>query len=227
MQRTTRAAVGTRVWPGLAVLAVGALLTAPACNIVAPVGYLLTGAEKVPRMYDLDRNRPTVVLVDDRVGRVPSRAARRQIGMSATDLLLTEGKMTQVIESQAALEVVERERFGKPMGIAEVGDAVGAEIVIYAQVDSFALEDGKTFAPSSAVRVKVVDAKAKTRLWPTGGVDDWYRLEVRLPTRQGSPPRSLGDRTKAEQDLAERVGRSIAYLFIRHEANPIDGKVNK
>lgn len=190
-----------------------------ACNIVGPAGYFLLGPEKIPAMYELDPDRPTVVFIDDRASKVPARTARTTIGKVAERALLDEKVVKEVISSEGLAAVVSRERFGQPMGIAEIGEAVGAKTVIYATIDEFTIStDGTTFAPRAVLRVKVVDTETKQRLWPRED-PGWYAMTVQVPERQGLAPRTAAEIQEAQQLLATRVGTALAKLFYKHEAH--------
>ena len=203
-----------------AMLAVaGPALVCGGCNIAGPAFYFLHGPDKVPAAFTLDKKASTVVFVDDRTNRIPSRATRELIGTTAEETLLSEGVVLDMVQSRKIQAVVARERFGRPMGIADVGRAVDARVVIYAWVDSFTLStDGQTFAPAASLRIKVIDVASGQRLFPTGEGDGWFPLSVAIPTQQGTAPSSSSERLQSEQDLARYVGRSLAEVFYEHEA---------
>ncbi|MBC7772391.1 MAG: hypothetical protein H7210_07850 [Pyrinomonadaceae bacterium] len=225
ISKTIRSVVARRLLPA-GVLAIG-LLCVSGCNIVAGAAYIVHGPEKVPKIYSLDPTKKTVVFVDDTVPVVKSRMQRVKIATTAEGLLLNEGKMEHLIASQDLLAIVERERFSKPMGSVEMGEAVGAEVVVYAQMLSFDLTaDQQSFMPSAQVRVKVMDVKTKKRLWPEG-VQEWYSLEVKSKEKQGGPPPTLSERDAEFMALAQRVGTSIAHIFVTHEANKQDGRIDQ
>lgn len=196
-------------------LALGAAWLAGGCNIVGPAVYFIGGPEKIPAVYTLPKDRTAVVFVDDRTNRIPSRATREIVGKTAEELLLENGAVKDMVQSRRVQTVIARERFGKPMGIAEVGKTLEAQTVIYCWVDDFSLSaDGQALLPSAALRVKVIDAESRERLFPPA--DDatgWHVLRVTPPPQQGALGASLAERNKAEQDLARWVGRAIAGLF--------------
>lgn len=204
----------------------GLVALAPAgCNIAGPASFLVLGPEKVPKVFDLDAEKRTVVFIDDRVP-YTNRTVRREIGRAADRALLDEAHIRTVISSQDALAMAERDRYSKPMSIAELGEAVNAEIVIFIVVDGFSLSpDGEAFKPAASARVKVMDVAQKKRVFPTG-VDEWYGLEVTAPPRNAAPPRSTGERAAEQRVFAERFGRSIAYMFVDHEPRPFDGRLD-
>jgi hypothetical protein len=188
-----------------------------ACNIVGPVGFLVAGEEKVPALYQLDKDRSVVVFVDDRASRVPEITARVLIGRTAEKALADQRLVREIISSEGVSAVVARERFGQPMGIADVGAAVGAQTVIYATIDEFTLSvDRTTFAPRAVARLKVVDTESRKRLWPTED-PGWHTVVVQLDERQGTVPTGPGDVGAAQRDLAARLGDAIAKVFYAHQ----------
>jgi hypothetical protein len=210
----------------LAGMALTSLACASGCNIIAGATYVLHGPPKTPRMYTLDPTKKTVIFVDDTVPVVKSRMQRVKIATTAEQLLLGEGKMEHMIASQDLLAIAERERFSKPMGIVEMGEAVGAEVVIYAQMLDFSLSsDNVSFKPTAHARIKVMDVTNKKRLWPEG-IQEWYTLDVTAKDRQDAPPPTLSERDVEFTALAKRVGTSLAYLFIEHVEQTQDGRID-
>lgn len=214
----------TRAIASCAACACAAILTS-GCNLVGPLGFLVGGEEKVAAMYTLPADKPAVVFVDDRSSVLPSRAVRTRVAQAAERALLDGGAVSKsdVVSSEAVAAQTGAERFARPLGIAEVGQAVGAKTVVYATVDRFALSpDGVQFAPTATLRVKVVDAEQKERLWPDEP-EEWQTLNVSTPVRQGQTPRNETDRARAEAELADRAGTAIGRLFVksaRRDANP-------
>jgi hypothetical protein len=196
---------------------VGLAALLPSCNIVAPAFYFVHGPEKAKKLYELDKKKTAVVFVDDRSNRVPRRATRIAIGEQAEQTLLKEKAVKDMVSAQSAIQAAGTDREEKPAAITEIGQAVKADIVIYATVDEFTLtRDGQTFAPSATVRVKVIDAAGGKRLWPesaTGQV-----VPVRLSPKTDDLPTSTAGRFAAEDELARQAGMEIAWLFIDHEA---------
>lgn len=205
------------------------LLAAPGglggCNILGPAMYFVHGPEKTDAAYKLNAEQPVVVFVDDSGSLVPDRTSRRRIGQTAEKAILEQTDVTRVISSDAALAVVSREKFGKPLGVSEVGEAVGAEVVIYALINGFSLSpDGVTYQPIASALVRVVDVKTKERIWPVG--DETARqVMVQSPERQGAAPASLGQRAEAERRLAAQLGEAIGKLFYKHESSPSQSRV--
>lgn len=205
-------------------LAVAALAALPGCNIAGPAYYFVRGPEKIRRAYTLDEKRPTLVFVDDRGSVLPDRMVRREIANVAQQRLLDEGVLEDVISFDSALSATGGDSFSRPMSIVEIGRAVGAEVVIYATMDRFALSsDGVTYEPTAAARVKVIDVAAGERDFPTG-MQESFPIGVTLNPRQGTAPTTSGERRAAQRDLAEQLGVNLANVFLDHHP-PDDSRV--
>jgi hypothetical protein len=206
-----------------AVLA-GAALMLGSCNIVAPIGYVIHGPEKIPAQYTLDPKKVTVVFIDDSAGSVlPSRAVRRKIGESAENTLLNEAKIEKMIASQDVMTVVDREKYSKQMTLVELGEAVGADVVIVATMLSYSLtQDNENYTPIASASVRVVDIKEKQQIWPVQ-LERSHVMEVKSPPRAAGGPISTADRNKLQLAFAERIGREVGYLFVAHTPVPEAG----
>lgn len=204
-----------------------ALVMMPSCNVVGGLVYAVHGPEKVPALFELDKTKKIVILIDDRKPVVNSRVNRVRIGTTAERALLDNAKLEHVISCQDLLAVAEREKGSKPMGLVELGEAVGADILICAKMNSFSLSpDGQTYQPSAIVTIKVMDITGKTRLWPKEPQDE-YVLSVSSPQKQGTPPKSLSEVEAAYTALADRAGLAIAQIFYQHEARVADGRIDQ
>lgn len=210
-------------------VALGAALVPGGCNIVGPAAYFIGGPAKVKPQYELPKDRSAVVFIDDRSNVLPSRASRQRTAQAAERTLL-DGKAvgkSDIIGSDAIISFASQERFGKPTGIAEVGEAVGASTVVYATVDSFGLSpDGVEFSPSATARVKVVDVKTRRRLWP-GADREWMPVEYRTLSRTAAAPSNSAERIKAENELAANLGVAIARLFVEYVPEDVAERVGE
>lgn len=200
-----------------AILALVACVT-PGCNIVGPFYYLIHGPEKVPKVYGLNKDKSTVIFIDDRSNNVPRRALRIAIGETAEKTILKERLVKDMIASQSALAAAGTDRSGKPLSNTEIGEAVKAQIVIYATVDAFTLStDGATLRPMAEMRVRVIDVESDKRLWPDDPAG--HRVQTRLPASTDGMPSSSSARYSIEEDLARLAGLELAQLFYKHVPN--------
>ena len=182
------------------------------CNIVGPIGVLLSPPPKVPKVYELPKAAIGVIFVDDRDNKLPRRMLKQTIGAEATVRLLSAQVMANLVDPKAAQTVAGQEKPGEPMNVTNIGRGAKADVVIWVAVDSFTLSpDGQTYSPGATLRIKVIDAAGDVKLWPEekGG----YKLSVVPAAKSAAIPRSIGEVQKAEQVLAELVGAAVAELF--------------
>ena len=201
----------------LAAAALSALALLPAgCNIAGPAFYFIHGPEKVKKLHELDKEKTTVVFIDDRQSRIPRRVLRATMAEEAEKTLLRERVVKDMISAHSALQAAGSDKHGKPIPIAEIGRAVRADVIIYATVDGFTLSpDGQTFAPAAELRVKVVGVHDEKRLWPEDPAGHPLRVMAAPQTRE--MPANVSARYQAEDELARQIGVEIARLFFDHE----------
>ncbi len=208
----------TTAWALVITASVAAFLSA--CNILQPAAYLAMGQPKAPAKYVLE-NRPTVVFVDDRNNAIPinSSRVRRAIADDVTKQLMSRKLVMMTISPRDAMALSRnQDREGKLMSMGEIGEAVGAEQLIYIEMLSYrGSPDNVTPRPSAACRLKVLDIVNKVRLFPVPGAEkDWQEIIV-----QGAPVspelyRSSAGRRQIEQMLAAEIADKVTKLFYKH-----------
>lgn len=198
----------------LGLLAAAALLL-PACNIAGPLYYAVAGPGDVDAVLDLDKDRPTVIFVDDPGNRTSQRRFRAVIGETAQELLLRKKVIAQgnMIDTRSAMAAAMQETRGERLSVTEIGTAVDAEVVIYALITDFALApDGVTPEPTISMQVKVFDAVTHQRVWPAPG-NPGYPLTLTLPPSPSFEVDSRETAFEVQQSLAELGGVGLAELF--------------
>lgn len=199
----------------LGAAALACLVTVPGCNVVTPIAYAIHGPGNVEPVYVLNPDQSTVIFIDDPSSKIAQRRLRYAMADVASRTLMQKKVVTDVIDSRTVLSAASKERMGDRLSITELGQAVGADAVIYGVVTNFALaaEQG-TFVPLATMRVKVIDTASGQRVWPSS--EAGYLLELRLPQRPSAAGRDEG-RLAAETNLAEATGLALAQLFYKHE----------
>ncbi len=206
----------TRIAVSAAIASVA--IVVPACNIVGPAVAIIEGPPTIPAQTELQPDRSHVIFVDDRANRTPRRSLRVIIGREAEETLIAQGVVEQenMIAAQSVLRVAMSEPADEPMAIADVGRAVGADVVIYLTIDAWTLsKDGVTYSPLVAGRAKLIDAESRARLWPA--TDRGFQFRVEPRTRAADLPSTLAERSQAHTDLARRTGQALAKLFYESE----------
>ena len=205
-----------------AILASFALAAACAagCNYATPALWVLQGPPKKPAEYTLPKDRKTVVFVDDRKNVVSRLQLRSQLADDVGTVLRDEGLVTNVVSGRELIAFVRRnETASKLVSIGELGQAAGAEVVVYIEMQAFALSpDGATPRPTAVARVKVVDVKAKERLFPSmGGETDGFEVSVDIETLTTDSYRTSAARRRMEDALEKKLADHVAKVFYEHE----------
>ncbi|MEL6329221.1 MAG: hypothetical protein AAFR38_06130 [Planctomycetota bacterium] len=189
--------------------------------------YLAAGPGDVEAVYTLDRSRPTLLFLDDPASLVPTRRARAEIMRLAGEILIEKNKLDEdaLVDSGTATALALRESAEQPMSITELGDAVGAEVVVYAAVTAFEVQAGRTDTgrATSTLQIMIIDVTTGDLLWPeemTSGVSArrGESMSVSLPLR-GTVAIGLGreESRRIEMELAQKTGTAIAELFYNVE----------
>ncbi len=197
------------------------------CNILGPMGYFIAGPAKREPLFNLDPARTSVVFIDDRESRIGHSALRRQMSAKSEEVLLEKAAVVDLLSSDAVLASTVRDRFGQPRSIVTIGREIGAEVVIYATIDSFSLSpDGVSLRPTATARLKVIDVTEDKRVWPVEP-QRWHSVTATVPRVGGEMPTSVGARMEMLSVLADRMGQEIAHVFVKHLADPSETEVGR
>jgi hypothetical protein len=225
--RGRRAAVGRRAW---AVAALAAASAAAGCNILTPAAYLAFGQPKADARYELE-DRATVVFVDDRDNAIPvnSSRVRQAIADKVSNDLLNEKVLKTVISARDAMTVARsQDRDGKLLSVEALGEAVGAQQVIYVEMMSFrGSMDNVKPQPAAAARIKVVDVGERRRIYPPPESESTWDevMAVSQPLSQELYRTSQG-RRQVEMMMADLLGDRIAKMFYKHVPDEIGTRLN-
>ena len=201
---------------GLVVLAAAGL---PGCNVIVPVAYVLEGPGTIPAEYQL-RETSTAVFVDDRDNNFPRTALRAIVGVEITEQLIANKALppSLMVDARDMIGLARAlESSDNRVSIERIGREAGVEQVIYVELEGFALTtDGVTPRPTAMCRVKVLDLAAGMRVYP---MDTATGQEVIANIREVDPSlfESFAKRRRIEDDLAMRLGKTVAELFYEHE----------
>ncbi len=199
-------------------LAMLVLAGASGCNILGPAYVLVAGPPKYDPLWDLERDRMHVIVIDDLRNRLPKRSLRTVASREAEDRILRRGLLPEdrLIPSSAAYALLSEETAREQMSIVDMGRRLGAEVVIYITVDVWQLsQDGVSASPIVGSRVKILDVVQNRRVWPSTEVG--FMLRVEPDSLKGEMPVSYAQRSTLERNLAEQMGLAIAQMFYKHE----------
>ena len=121
------------------------------------------------------------------------------------------------------------DRSGEVISISKVGELVGAEQVIYVDVEQFALTyDGVTPDPKAIARVRVLDLKTGKRVFPDPndpGSYGYYQLVVELPDHDPHGFNTVRVRNQMTEALAMQTGDQLGKLFYRYIKSELGGRL--
>ncbi|MDA0214899.1 MAG: hypothetical protein O2875_06000 [Planctomycetota bacterium] len=193
------------------------------CNYILPASYIIEGPPKAPASFELPSKR-TVVIVDDKVNRMPRVALRVVIGDSVGTELLENSVVPETISTRDAVALIRRmDSASKPVSIQRICESLGAEQVVYVEVDEFNLVGGREEGgPEAVALVKVLDITNVSRLWPTVGFE---AVQSSLQDINPSLITTSAGRREIEDKLAEKLGQDVAKLFYAHERRELGGRL--
>jgi len=200
------------------------LLSATAgCNIIIPASYLIEGPPKIPAVFELPSKR-TVVIVDDKANRMARVALRVEVGDSTGTELLANDVVAEVITTRDAVALIRRmDTASKPISIQRIAESLGAEQVIYVEIDEFVLAGGRSEGgPQAVALIKVLDITTGTRLWPSVGSE---AVASELQDINPSILDTSAGRREIEDKLAAKLGSDIAKYFYAHPRRELGGRL--
>ncbi len=200
-----------------------ALSCASGCNILLPASYIAQGGPKAPAAFELPAKR-TAVVVDDRSNRMSRVALRVEIGESVATELLENDVIPEAISTRDSVAYARRTDSAKqPISIQRIGEALGAEQVIFVEIDQFVLAGGsEQGGPEAVALIKVFDITGGTRLWPNAGSE---AVQSFIRDIDPSLLQTSAGRREIEDKLAQQLGSDIAKLFYEHERRELGGRL--
>jgi hypothetical protein len=196
------------------------------CNLVAGVSYAFTPDPSQDAEYVLP-DRRTVVFVDDRRNVMHPTRLRRVIAERVTRDLLSNEILTIVVSPRDVMRVsAANDRHNEPLSVAQLGRAVDASVIIYIEMGAFGLtSDGRTANPRASCTVRVIDVEQKSRLFPTDEVA--HPIFTNLERIDPHRIESGGEIRKLAEELAEKLGDSIAKVFYTHNTGRLGDNLNR
>ena len=200
-----------------------AVLLVAGCNYLLPASYIIEGPPKAPAAFELPSKR-TVVIVDDKINRMPRVALRVGIGDSVGTHLLENNVVPETITTRDAVALIRRmDTASKPVSIQRICESLGAEQVVYVEIDEFNLSGGREEGgPEAVALIKVLDITNGSRLWPTAGSE---AVQSSLQDINPSLISTSAGRREVEDKLAEKLGEDIAKLFYAHVRRELGGRL--
>ncbi len=104
------------------------------------------------------------------------------------------------------------------VSIERIAREAGVEQIVYVEVKGFALTlDGFTPRPTAVANIKVLDVAANTKVFPGGGNPGGREVVAQVREVDPSNYESFAKRRRVEDDLAFKMGVTVAELFYEHQ----------
>jgi hypothetical protein len=219
-----------RVPSAIAAALAAAALLAGGCNMAVPALYVIQGPQKRPAQFTLPEDRKLVVFVDDRENVVSRLQLRAQLADDVGSRIQQEELVREVVSGRELIAYVRRvETASRRVPIDELGKVVGADLVLYVEMDAFTLSaDGASATPVASAYVKVVDLKEKRRIFPPDGDDPrGFPVSSELKNMDVEMYRTSAARRKAEDLLERQFAEEVARIFYEHDPKNFGGGVTE
>jgi hypothetical protein len=202
-------------------LLLGAVLAGAAGCSTQMLAYLMATfapPEKIKAVYEPPKGKKYLVFVDDRPAPVSWEPIKQELATRIGQKLQEKKFASSLVAYERIQDLTSGRDFDK-MSIAEAGQKLGADVVLYVQIDYFALRE----APESplwqgrlATSVWMVDARSPQRLWPKDvPIGTGYQVPPVDTKPAEHPSPSYGE--LVAKDLAEQMADRIVKLFYDHE----------
>ena len=203
-----------------AVVVLGAVLagTGGCTQTLAYMMAMFAPPKKVSALYEPPKGKKYLVFVDDHPSPVSWEPIKHELA-SRIGRRLQQEKIASGIIPYERLQDLSSSRDFERMSIAEAGQKLGADVVLYVQIDQFALRESP-YSPlwqgRLATSVWLVDARQPQRLWPKDVPEKTGHPVPPVETKPvESPSPTYGE--VVAKDLAEQMADRIAKLFYNHE----------
>jgi hypothetical protein len=195
-------------WLALGSLALGG------CALVAWTAATFGPPETVPAEYKLPQDKKVLVFVDDIYQPVPYEPFKIELARQLNQQLTARKLAASVVSPEKLQNVLEGSR--KVMAIGEAGQKVGADLVVYVNIENFAMKDDPNLPmwhPQMSCCIRVIDS-SEGRLWPNDRAEGRPVGPVEISPVEET---SAAQGAELANLLAARVADTIAKLFCDSE----------
>jgi hypothetical protein len=201
------------------------LLPLAGCPVVAYIAAQVKPPKKIKAVYELPSESRLLVLVEDYAHQEAYELASRELSNRLSRELRQRGIVRETIPHERLMAL----RFETPrfhaLKIPEIGQKLGADLVLYVQIEKFQLKDNYNDTMwhglfEATVRVVKASGEGDPRLWPRDRPTGYPVGPVeRDPALESSP--LYADRLTVA--LAGEMADRIAKLFFDHRLSEMEG----
>ncbi len=196
-------------------------LVSGGCTGIGWLAHVLLPLPKVKALYEIPKNKTMLVFVDAD----PSQQEYEPIVVELTQRLNDQLEANKIVKKtipyRRLLTLSASDPDFNNLHINEVGQKLGADLVLYVQIEKFQLR-GQQIAPLwegvFETSIRVVDV-SYGRLWPKDRTGGYPLPQVRTPMEAEMSP---DHRVKLARRLADLMADKIAKCFYKHEDSEED-----
>lgn len=203
------------------VLVVLALTSAAALSGCGPmIGWIVNAfapPKKVAPIYEPPANKTILVFVDDIIHELVYEPVKAELTAQLNKQFVERKVAARTIKYDRLLDLVAATPKFNRLSVSEVGQRLGADIVLYVQVDRFSLKDDNAsplWHGQFQTTVRMVEV-GKGKLWPKDHPAGYPVEPIEVPTTDNS---SAGYGSKLARTMAGEMANRIARLFYEHKA---------
>ena len=195
----------------LLALAAGA---AGGCQAIAWGATTFTPPKRIDAQYRLPPGRNVLIFVDDPSGTIADHGVQEKL-TAYLEKEFVDKKLAKSLVPQSALQaaLVSLGDDGN-VGVPRIAREVGADLVVYVQIEGFTLtdDDARTWQGKMVAGVRVRDAEGH-KLWPDSG-------QHRVPPVEYRPKKAIDDETACKDNITDNMAQiaadRVAKLFYTH-----------
>jgi hypothetical protein len=204
-------------WTAALILAAGLASVGGCANMFAWFVAVASPPKKIEPLYELPKDKKILVFVDDRPAPVSYETVKYELAARVSRKLVDQKLVKETIPYDRIVDLSMSKDYGR-LSITEVGQRLGAEVVVYVQIDSFSLRD-TPYSPlwkgKLATQVWVVDPMKPERLWPKDVPDKHGYLVPPVEFKHTeNPSPTFGE--EIARSLTEEMADKIIDLFHEH-----------
>lgn len=194
-------------------LALAAAALLGGCIIPITITEMMFPKSKVKAKFELPKKKTILVFPDDMGRRLNYPPVKRALAQKLNELILEKKLAAATVDHSQLMDLRNAEPGFNRLSVATVGRRLGADLVIYVDIDEFSLKEtpmGTLWRGRFGGKVRVVDVQ-KGRLWPNESAG--YPVRVAEPTTENTSE-TYG--VELARTLARELAEEISGLFTSH-----------
>ena len=209
----------------LLLIALSAILAfgSTGCTMIGWIAYQFTPLRKKEALYEFDEPMRVLVLVDDNRLLADHQPVIRRLTDKLNEQLTDNKIASDTVAYKSLLMFIARTPEYYRLSPEEVGRAMGAQVVLKVDVETFSLKDdpgSPLWKGRFQTAVSFIDID-EGLLWPTDRIDG-YPVGPIEPPESTDPSESYGK--KLSDDLADLMAVQIAECFYEHPLSAEEGR---